>query len=235
MYRSRHTGFTLIELLIVIGIMGLLFQLLLPAVQAARESARRTQCGNNMKQIGLAFQLHNESQGYLPSSGWGYRWTGDPDRGYGPEQPGGWGYNVLDYVEQSRIRQMGQGFEGTDRSDARVRALSIPISTFICPSRRRAIAYPSLYEGFGLPAAEAMACGLPVVTSDRSSLPEVVGDAGLLCDPEDRAGLAGELRRLIAEPALARELGERARRRSRRFDWNTTAAQMETIFEQALR
>lgn len=94
--------------------------------------------------------------------------------------------------------------------------------------------YPSLYEGFGLPPAEAMACGVPVVAADSSSLPEVVDDAGLLVPPEDAGALAGALRHLLAEPELAAELGRRGRERSRRFTWAAAAAGMEAVFAEAL-
>ena len=83
---------------------------------------------------------------------------------------------------------------------------------------------PSLYEGFGYGVLEAMACGAPVVASDRTSMPEVVGEAGLLCDPESPAELAAAVRRVLDEPPLAAELRERGRLRAAAFSWGETAA-----------
>jgi glycosyltransferase involved in cell wall biosynthesis len=94
--------------------------------------------------------------------------------------------------------------------------------------------YPSLYEGFGLPPLEAMACGAPVVTSDASSLPEVVGDAGLTVSPQDTDALSEALRRLIADPALRAELSQRGQARARRFSWAEAARQTAGIYRQAL-
>jgi len=94
--------------------------------------------------------------------------------------------------------------------------------------------YPSLYEGFGLPPAEAMACGTPVVTSNRSSLPEVVGETGLLVDPEDTEALASAIQRLLDEPDLAADLGEQGLHRSTRFTWQRAAEAMESLFVEAL-
>ena len=98
----------------------------------------------------------------------------------------------------------------------------------------RVFAYPSLYEGFGLPVLEAMACGVPVVTSDLSSLPEVAGRAALTVDPRDAPALARALARVVAEPALAAELAARGRERAAGFRWSTTAAAMEEVFAEAL-
>jgi len=86
------------------------------------------------------------------------------------------------------------------------------------------LAYPSLYEGFGLPVLEAMANGIPVLTSDRSSLPEVAGDAALLVDPLDRAAIGAGLVRLAGDPGLRRDLVEAGRRRAAGFTWRATAA-----------
>ncbi|MEW5927537.1 MAG: glycosyltransferase family 1 protein [Gemmatimonadota bacterium] len=86
-----------------------------------------------------------------------------------------------------------------------------------------ALLFPSLYEGFGLPALEAMAAGAPVVASDRSSLPEVVGDAGLLAGPEDPAAMADAVRRLRRDPELRARLVRCGRERAAAFTWERSA------------
>src|SRR5215831_9732275 len=105
--RSKASGFTLVELLVVIAIIGILIALLLPAVQAAREAARRSQCRNNLKQLGLGAQNHLSAQKIFPSGGWGYTWAGDPDRGYGERQPGGWAYSLLEFIEERDVHSIG--------------------------------------------------------------------------------------------------------------------------------
>jgi prepilin-type N-terminal cleavage/methylation domain-containing protein len=91
----RRTGFTLIELLVVIGIIGVLVSLLLPAIQAAREAGRRSHCQNSLRQIGIVVLLHEDHAGHFPFGGWGHEWVGDPARGSGNRQPGGWIYNTI--------------------------------------------------------------------------------------------------------------------------------------------
>lgn len=137
--RHPRCGFTLVELLVVIAIIGILMGLLIPAVQAARESVRRTQCINNLKQIGLAFQNHHGAHGYFPSGGW--RWTDPPTyrSGHalsGPEQRAGWGFQILPFIEADVVQASGP-----------VAAVGTPLSVFFCPTRRapQTIVLPDKY------------------------------------------------------------------------------------------
>jgi glycosyltransferase involved in cell wall biosynthesis len=93
----------------------------------------------------------------------------------------------------------------------------------------RALLLPSLYEGFGLTALEAMACGTPVITSNRSSLPEVVGDAALLVDPEDTATMAVAIHRLFTDDALAHAHSALGLERAKLFTWERTARLVQAI------
>ena len=92
----------------------------------------------------------------------------------------------------------------------------------------------SLYEGFGYQVLESMACGTPVVASQATSLPELVGDAGLLCPPGDADAFAGALGRLLGEPALRAQLRERGLERAREFTWDRTARSLEAALSEAL-
>jgi prepilin-type N-terminal cleavage/methylation domain-containing protein/prepilin-type processing-associated H-X9-DG protein len=131
-------GFTLVELLVVITIIGILISLLLPAVQSAREAARRTQCTNHLKQLGLAFHNHHAAYGFLPTAGgpdWSWHMTyinGQP--AVAPKQHGGWGFQILPYIEQEAL-WLGAG--KTDDLEKSIQAISTPISIMFCPSRRR--------------------------------------------------------------------------------------------------
>lgn len=135
-------AFTLVELLVVIAIIGVLVALLLPAVQAARESARRTQCTNYLKQMSLAFHNHADTYGHYPTGGWGWDYVGDPDLGFDENQPGGWTYNILPFIEQKAVREIGIGQSGPLKQAELERLVTIPIKFYNCPSKRPAKVYP---------------------------------------------------------------------------------------------
>lgn len=143
MYPShrRREGFTLVELLVVIAIIGILVALLLPAVQSAREAARRLQCSNHLKQMGLAFHNHHDVHNYFPSGGWGWNWIGEPDRASGAKQPGGWAFNCLPYLEQQSLHQQGKGMTGGNFTGSITQRAKTAVSFFNCPSRRAPKAY----------------------------------------------------------------------------------------------
>lgn len=93
------------------------------------------------------------------------------------------------------------------------------------------LAYPSLYEGFGFPVAQAMAAGVPVVTSDRSSLPEIAGEAALLVDPASPGEICAAMERLLLSPSLRSELGEKGAARAQQFRWELAAQKSWLFFE----
>ena len=125
-----------------------------------------------------------------------------------------------------------------DRSPARAR---ISMTGYVSPQdlarwyRRAGIfAFPSLDEGFGMPLLEAMAAGTPVVTSNRSALPEVAGDAALQVEPEDTAALADTLRRLVQNGELRRDLAQRGIDRARLFSWTNAVRETWRIYQELL-
>ncbi|TWT86018.1 putative major pilin subunit [Posidoniimonas polymericola] len=164
---AESRGFTLVELLVVIAIIGVLIALLLPAVQSARESARRIECKNHLKQISLAALNHESTHRHLPTGGWGYRWVGDAGSGYGAKQPGGWAYNILEYMELAERRELGGAIverlvarEAIPESDQNemLALVSSPVAGFLCPSRRSVKAYPLIDPSLPYLAYNAQAC-----------------------------------------------------------------------------
>jgi len=128
----KRCGFTLVELLVVIAIIGMLIALLLPAVQAARESARRCSCCNNLKQVGLAAHMHHDTYKCLPAGWDGYDTSSRP---FALGSPGwGWAARILPFVEQANVEKNLINFKlpVTDPANAQARLLTI--KTFRCPS-----------------------------------------------------------------------------------------------------
>lgn len=140
---QKLRGFTLVELLVVIAIIGLLIGLLLPAVQAVRESARKLQCANHIKQLSLAALNFESSHRAFPSGGWGASWIGIPERGVGARQPGGWIYQLLPQLEQTALFELG-GYP-PNQHGANAQRVQTPLAVLYCPSRRSPGVYPSGY------------------------------------------------------------------------------------------
>jgi len=121
--KPRQTGFTLVELLVVIAIIGVLIALLLPAVQQAREAARRNSCANNLKQIGLALHNHHDVHGKFPP---GWIATNGPNSTYG------WACYILPFIEQGNIYEaIGDPTSPLDNANNKAGAI---IESYLCPS-----------------------------------------------------------------------------------------------------
>jgi prepilin-type N-terminal cleavage/methylation domain-containing protein len=178
--RTRR-GLNLVEVLVVIAIIGLLLQLLLPAVEMSRERARGTTCDNNLRQIGIAAQNHLAAHDHFPAGGWGWRWAGDPDRGFDKKQPGGWTYNLLPYLERADVRNLGQKQSDAAKREAGRNAAATPIPLFICPSRRLASTSPDHSEAdyFNIAPSERWAkCDYAANAGDWGCCEQTINRAG---------------------------------------------------------
>lgn len=123
-------GFTLLELVVSLSIVAVLVSLLLVAVHSARESARRTTCANRLRELGMATQIFVSAHQQVPSNGWGFKWIGQLERSVGPQQPGGWAFQLLPFLEIS-LPQCD-----TESCNAiRGQWLQLKMAHFTCPSR----------------------------------------------------------------------------------------------------
>jgi glycosyltransferase involved in cell wall biosynthesis len=132
----------------------------------------------------------------------------------------------IGWAGQSTIRRITSGVQGVQYfgyvAEDDLFSLTAGASVFV---------YPSLYEGFGLPPVQAMAAGVPVVTSDVSSLPEVVGEAGVLVNPNEPSEIGNAIQNLLLSPSLRAALGEKGRNRARQFTWENSARKSVDFFE----
>jgi glycosyltransferase involved in cell wall biosynthesis len=133
---------------------------------------------------------------------------------------GGVGWRVRDLLAELRLTSAERAVIALGYVDDR----TVPALY----ARALALVFPSFYEGFGLPALEAMASGCPVIGADRSAIPEVVGDAGLLVDPYDHSAIAGAMERVLYDEPLRADLVARGKRRSRSFTWERTGRELKT-------
>jgi glycosyltransferase involved in cell wall biosynthesis len=137
--------------------------------------------------------------------------------------PGWWSGEVRNLIEE---RGLAERVRRIDEQPVPVRAALYAEAT--------AFVFPSLAEGFGLPVLEAMACGAPVVTSNRSSLPEIAGSAAELCDPTDHDSIGQALAKVLRDPDLAADLVRLGSRRAKEFTWERTARETVASYEEVL-
>jgi prepilin-type N-terminal cleavage/methylation domain-containing protein len=177
--RSR-SAFTLVELLVVIAIIGVLIAILLPAIQASRESARRLECSNHVKQLALAMHGYLDTQKHFPSGGYGTPYSPHPDRGIGVSQTGSFFYVLLPYLENQQLFEMGKGV-GAENStdplllDSNKDRNASPQGLFYCPTRRAAVNYPVL------PSRQPLMCSFMT----EGARTDYAGNAGEYYAPMD--------------------------------------------------
>jgi prepilin-type N-terminal cleavage/methylation domain-containing protein len=202
-------AFTLVELLVVITIIGVLMGLLIPAVQSAREAARRSQCGNNLKNIALAFQQHEGTYKQFPDGGESAAWTfyrgppysrdiSAPNPMPAPNQDWGWGYQILSFLELDNLWK--------NTNDGYIRAFPIPV--YFCPSKA---SRPHTIASSTLGATVASTLGATVATIDYagnggfSNLVDIREGSGsppvaILLNPNQGNGLDGVVVRRPFQP-----------------------------------
>lgn len=187
-------------------------------------------------------------------------WTAratEPDNGYvlffGTLEPrknvgallDAYGRLATERADLPRLVLAGRAAEGSEGWIEQIKAAPlagrVDLKGYVRPEDRRALmagaavlVMPSFMEGFGIPALEAMTLGVPVIVSNRGALPEVVGDAGLVFDPDEPEALVAALRRVIDERELRRAMSERGRRRAQQYSWDETAARTREAWHMAV-
>jgi prepilin-type N-terminal cleavage/methylation domain-containing protein len=175
-------AFTLVELLVVIAILAILVALLLPSIQGARETARRTQCQGNLRQIALGCGQLSAAFDHLPNRGRNYRWTCNPDEGCGREQNGAWLCGLLPYVEQQALFDL----PNTGAGKAQRNGTAVPL--FICPNRGS-----GLVKFFSIPSHTANRWGSnPFGRTDYAGSDAMGSDLRVITDGFSNVFLAGE-------------------------------------------
>jgi prepilin-type N-terminal cleavage/methylation domain-containing protein/prepilin-type processing-associated H-X9-DG protein len=165
---DRGRGFTLVELLVVIAIIGVLVALLLPAIQAAREAARRSTCSNNLRQLGLAVQLHHGSKQVFP-----------PGRDGRNSRSASWAFYLLPYMEQKAMFDARKG--GLDSfAPENAQTFRTPVATLFCPSRRGPVADSNFDTSDG-------AITIPEEAQGKAAPGDYAGNAGDNSNPRDPA------------------------------------------------
>ena len=186
-------GFTLLELAIVVGVVGLLAALLIPAVLHGRAAARRAGCANNVRQLALANLLHHDTFGRFPSGGWGNRYLYDPRRGAGHRQPGGWCGAVLPYLERGNVLAAARSQDPAAFAAAMAAAQSVSLPGFRCPDRSAPVlgeAQPPLIPGGDVGDSLVNAPFVPRVA--KTDYAANAGASGLLNTPGPPSVEAGD-------------------------------------------
>ena len=187
-------GYTWIEFIVVATVLAVVLGLVLPGIQAAPESARRTQCQNNLKALALECLDHEQVHGGFPTGGWGGAWTGDADLGFSRKQPGGWTYNTLPFVQSDGWHDFGCGLATPQKNAANLQRLAVLHLVLNCPTRRHWLADPWINSwpvvNAGLPTmvgrTDYAANGGDAYTSPGAPLPP----RWLSAPPDDELGPA---------------------------------------------
>jgi prepilin-type N-terminal cleavage/methylation domain-containing protein/prepilin-type processing-associated H-X9-DG protein len=185
--RIARTGFTLVEVLVVIAIIGILVAFLLPAIQAAREAARRSQCQNNLKQIGVAVQNHHDARRVFPMGRNGIN-----------QFAVSWAFFILPYMEETAIYNSWVPTVEVykPQNDATMRT---PIETYACPSRRRAAADRNFDNNNAAPPAEALRVATLADYSANAGIKLLTG----MTNDENSGGVFGNYNRTVAGPIFS--------------------------------